>query len=395
MRILITGGAGFIGSHTADRLLEMGHEVAILDNLDPKIHPGGRPLYLPDGAEFIHGDVRDRSSVEKAIRGVDVIFHFAAYQDYMPDFSTFFHVNSVGTALLYEVMVEKGISPDRVVVASSQAVYGEGRYRCPEHGIFHPPIRSLHRLEAGQWEHPCPACGSEMVVDWSTEEEANPQNQYGLSKLTQEMISLNLGRRYDIPTVALRYSIVQGPRQSFHNLYSGVCRIFCLNALRGHTSVVYEDGHQLRDYVNIEDVVAANLLVMEEEDAVGKVFNVGGGTGYTVLEFAETVSMVLGEEIKLEVPGKFRFGDTRHVLSDTSKLKRLGWSPSHSPGKSVADYIGWIRELDVVRDASGEIFTEMERAGVVRDTLSCREGGTSMNEGRVGLSEESPKGRTS
>jgi dTDP-L-rhamnose 4-epimerase len=368
MRALVTGGAGFIGSHTADGLQDNGYDVVILDNLDPKIHPDGQPFYLPEGVELIHGDIRDKSTVEKALRDIDVVFHFAAYQDYMPDFSTFFHVNSVGTALLYEVIVERGLNLKRIVVASSQAVYGEGAYHCPEHGVQFPTVRPISQLEAGRWQHTCSACGGEMTVVWIDEEKSNPQNQYAMSKLTQEMIAVNLGRRYGIPTVALRYSIVQGPRQSFFNLYSGICRIFCLNALKGYPSIVYEDGQQLRDYVNIEDVVRANLLVMESDEAVGHVFNVGGGSGYTVMEFAETVSWVLKKDIELKIPGKFRFGDTRHILSSTEKLKRLGWSPLNSPKKSVSDYLKWIGELEEVPEASGQILEEMEEAGVVRET---------------------------
>jgi dTDP-L-rhamnose 4-epimerase len=367
MKALVTGGAGFIGSHTTMGLQGKGHEVVILDNLDPKIHPEGWPLDLPEGAEFVWGDVRDKTAVEKALQGVDIVFHFAAYQDYMPDFSTFFHINSVGTAMLYEVLVEKGNTPKRVIIASSQAVYGEGTYRCEEHGLFYPSTRSLRSLEAGIWDHTCPTCDGLAEAVWIGEDEFNPQNQYAVSKLTQEMIGFNLGDRYGIPTVALRYSIVQGPRQSFFNLYSGICRIFCLNAIKGCTSIVYEDGQQLRDYVNIDDVVDANLLVMEDDRAVGQVFNVGGGTGYTVLEFSETVSMVRGEDIKLEIPGKFRFGDTRHVLSNTTKLKDLGWNPHHTPKKSVSDYVEWISGLDVIESTEEEIFDNMVKAGVVRN----------------------------
>ncbi len=373
MKVLVTGGAGFIGSHTTVRLVEMGYDVVILDNLNPKVHPAGEPVDLPEGAHFIRGDVRDRSAVEEALDDVDVIFHFAAYQDYMPDFSTFFEVNSVGTALIYEVLVEKGITPERIVIASSQAVYGEGTYRCEEHGAFQPSIRSLEDLDGGRWEHRCPSCGRPVDPVWVGEDDVNPLNPYAMSKRTQEMIGLNLGARYEIPTVAMRYSIVQGPRQSFANLYSGVCRIFCLNALRGRPSTIYEDGQQLRDYVNVDDVVEANLLVMHDERAISQVFNVGGDSGYTVLEFAEMVSMVMGEEIELLIPGKYRFGDTRHVLSNTTKLKELGWNPTRSPRKSVTDYLNWLREIDLEGEAGDGIFEHMTRAGVVRETSRSRD----------------------
>lgn len=236
MKILVTGGAGFIGSHTVDRLLEEGYQVRILDNLQQRVHPKGRPAYLPPEAEFILGDVRDREALNKALQGVDTVFHLAAYQDHMPDFSTFFQVNTVSTALLYELLVENRCSVRKVVLASSQAVYGEGKYQCTndkchETGPQFPAQRPAEQLKKGDWEIHCTGCGEPMKQLPIDEATPHPHTSYGISKYALEMAALALGRRYEIPTIALRYSIVQGPRNSYYNAYSGACRIFTLSTL--------------------------------------------------------------------------------------------------------------------------------------------------------------------
>jgi len=366
MHILVTGGAGFIGSQTVDGLLKKGHQVRILDNLEKPIHRTGKPDYLPKEVEFIRGDVRNRSDLGKALKDIEVIFHFAAYQDYLPDFSKFFHVNSVGTALLYELIVEKSLPVKKAIVASSQAVYGEGKYSCGEHGVFSPNIRSTEQLERGQWEITCPGCEKIAIPQITDEETVNPQNQYAISKYSQELIALNLGKRYHIPTTILRYSIVQGPRQSFYNAYSGACRIFCLSAHFDRRLPIFEDGMQLRDYVNIEDVVNANLLVMDDPRANYRVFNVGGGKGYTVLEFAKIVAKVFGKKFNPELSGEFRFGDTRHIISSIAKLKALGWEPKNSVEKSVRDYHAWLNNRGVTEDILDYAEKKMKELKVVR-----------------------------
>ncbi|MBI4552178.1 MAG: SDR family NAD(P)-dependent oxidoreductase [Candidatus Latescibacteria bacterium] len=366
MHVLITGGAGFIGSHTADGLLERGHTVRILDSLEPPVHRASHPPYLPPGAEFIKGDVRSRDDLDRALRGVDAVIHLAAYQDYLTDFSRFFHVNAVGTALLYELIVAQKYPIQKVVVASSQAVYGEGKYECNDHGTLWPGGRPVEHLERGEWDIRCPVCRTALRPVPTDETAVNPTNSYAISKYTQELIALNLGRRYRIPTAAMRYSIVQGPRQSFSNAYSGACRIFCLRMQFGHPPVVYEDGRQLRDYVYIGDVVQANLLVLEREEADGEVFNVGGGRAVSVLEFARTVADVFGRPVEPEVAVKYRYGDTRHIISDISKLRRLGWTPEGSVSRSVREYVAWLRAQPDLQDYATQADETMSRMQVVR-----------------------------
>jgi dTDP-L-rhamnose 4-epimerase len=365
MAILVTGGAGFIGSHTSQALLEKRFEVTVLDSLDSKIHPERKPLFLPPGARLIVGDVRERKAWEEALEGVSAVFHFAAYQDYLTDFSTFYHVNAVGTALLYELIVEKRLPVEKIVVASSQAVYGEGKHACSEHGEQFPGPRGREKLERGEWEHTCPSCGRILNPLPTDEARVNPASSYAISKHTQETLAMNLGRQYGIPTTALRYSIVQGPRQSFYNAYSGACRIFCLAAMTRERAIVFEDGNQLRDYVNIGDVVRANVLALEDKKCDGEVYNVGGGRPYSVLEFLSIVMEISGRGIEVEKGRHFRAGDTRHIVSDIAKLKKLGWEPRHSPKKSVEDYLAWLEETGGRAGILSGAYRHMKRSRVV------------------------------
>jgi dTDP-L-rhamnose 4-epimerase len=366
VRILVTGGAGFIGSHTCDRLLSLGHDVVVLDALTPPVHQHGRPSYLSSDVDFYEGDVRNRDLVTNLLRRVDAVFHFAAYQDYLTDFSRFSDVNVVSTALLYEIIVGERLDLARVVVASSQSALGEGLYRCDRDGEIVPDMRPEAALGVGQWDIPCPRCGGPLEMQRTPERITNPQNAYGMSKLGEEMVALNLGRRYGIPTVALRYSIVQGPRQSVYNAYSGACRIFCLHYLQGLAPTLYEDGLAVRDYINIGDVVDANMLVLEDERAVGRVFNVGGGKPVTTEEFADIVMRQYGLSEPGKLTGEYRFGDTRHILSDISALQSLGWSPRRSPAVSVASYAAWLEDTPGLEDVLAQANARMRSLGVVR-----------------------------
>jgi len=366
MKILVTGGAGFIGSHTCDRLLALGHDVVVLDALTRTVHRTGRPEYVRPEIDFYEGDVRNRDLVTNLLRRVDAVYHFAAYQDYLPDFSRFSDVNVVSTALLYEIIVAERLDLLRVVVASSQAAMGEGLYQCPIDGEQVPGMRPENAVAAGQWDIPCPECGGPLEMQATPERISNPQNAYGMSKLSQEMIAINLGRRYSIPTVALRYSIVQGPRQSVYNAYSGACRIFCLSYLQGIAPVLYEDGGAIRDYVNIDDVVDANTLVLEDERATGRVFNVGGGKAVTTREFADIVMRQYGSDKAGVVTGEYRFGDTRHIMSDVSALRTLAWEPRHTPAESVAAYAAWLKNMEGLDGVLADANTRMRALGVIR-----------------------------
>jgi dTDP-L-rhamnose 4-epimerase len=373
VNVLVTGGAGFIGSHTVDALLARGDGVRILDALCPPVHPGSRPSYVPSEVELIVGDVRDKAAWEQALRGVDAVFHFAAYQDYMTDFSRFFAVNCTGTALLYEVAIERRLRLEKVVVASSQVVYGEGTYLCPSSDCpargqeVHPDARPDERLRQARWDHECSHCRARLEFIPSREYAvSNPQSAYALSKHSQELLAHRLGRRYGVPTVALRYSIVQGSRQSFFNAYSGACRIFSLCYLFGRPPIVYEDGLQLRDFVNVHDVVAANLLALDRRDADGRTFNVGGPTASTVLDFADVVRRRFGSDVFPLVQGAYRYGDTRHAISENDALLELGWEPIRGSEETVDAYATWLEDSPEVSDEVDAAREQMERAQVLR-----------------------------
>jgi len=366
MKILVTGGAGFIGSHTCDRLLALGHDLVVLDALTPPVHRNGRPAYLSSAVDFYQGDARNRDLVTNLLRRVDAVYHFAAYQDYLPDFSRFSDVNVVSTALLYEIIVAERLDLGPVIVASSQSAMGEGLYRCPADGEQLPGMRTEEALAAARWDIPCLECGGPLKMQATPERISNPQNAYGMSKLAEEMVAINLGRRYGIPTVALRYSIVQGPRQSVYNAYSGACRIFCLSYLQGIAPTLYEDGAAIRDYVNIDDVVDANILVLEDDRAAGRVFNVGGGKAITTREFADIVRRQYGSDQPGVVTGDYRFGDTRHILSDIGALRALGWDPKRTPADSVAAYAAWLDGMEGFDGVLAEANARMRTLGVVR-----------------------------
>jgi dTDP-L-rhamnose 4-epimerase len=397
-KILVTGGAGFIGSHTVDALLERGYRVSILDSLQLRVHPNGRPAWVPSEAEFIQGDAANPDDLARALESVDAVFHLAAYQDYLPEFSKFIHTNTESSALLFELIVSdpKRFPVKKIVFASSQAVCGEGRYVCtggtdvslteyerqsirPKHlrpaaavktgrghGVVLPPGRSLEQLERGTWEITCPVCGLEMEPLLIDEWTANPHTAYGISKYAIEKLAGQLGPRYGIPTVCMRYTYVQGPRNSFHNAYSGIARRFAMRIMHGMPPVVYEDGNQLRDYVNVRDIARANVLVMEKEEANFRVFNVGGGRAVTVLEFARIMLDAFGSKMEPLVPGEFRVGDTRHTVSDITPLRELGWNPVVPVEQNVRQYIDWLETQTVNQEYLLEAERIMRQSGVVR-----------------------------
>ncbi len=365
-RVLVTGGAGFIGSHTVDALLARGYDVRVLDLLVPPVHNGQVPEYLPKEVEFIKGDVRDRESMRRALRDVHVVYHMAAYQDYLPDFSTFFTTNAGSTALLYELILAEFRMVQLVVVASSQAVYGEGRHDCSLDGPVYPGPRSEEQLQRGQWEHACPKCGGRLEPGWTDESTMEPHNAYGLSKRDQDDIGLKIGRRYGVPSVALRYSIVQGPRQSFCNAYSGALRSFTVQLGAKTRPIVYEDGLQLRDYVGVRDVVRATLLPLDCSGMAYRSYNVGGDRSVIVLELAGLVAKAVGVDLAPEIAGLYRVGDTRHIRSDASALARHGWQAKQSLEDAVRSYTSWALASPGFHNAAKEAHRRMRELGVLK-----------------------------
>jgi len=365
-KVLVTGGAGFIGSHTVDLLLEKGYDVRVLDSLQPRVHPLGKPDYVPDAVDFRVGDVANRADMAAALDGVDYVMHLAAYQDYLPDFSTFIHTNTESTALLFELMVERKLPIKKLVFASSQAVCGEGPYQCATHGALVPDLRPVEQLERGDWELHCPRCGGYMEPLLIDEATVKPHTTYGISKYAIELLARSLGTRYGIPTACMRYTYVQGPRNSFFNAYSGICRIFALRIKHGLAPVCFEDGLQRRDYVNVRDVARANVIAMEAQAPEHGVFNAGGGRAVTVLEFARLMLQACDSSLEPEVPGQFRLGDTRHTVSDNSALEALGWKPTIPVEQNIREYLEWMARFESTKQYLDEADRVMRQQNVIR-----------------------------
>jgi dTDP-L-rhamnose 4-epimerase len=370
-RVLVTGGAGFIGSHSVDALLSRGYEVRVLDSLQPRVHARGKPDYIPREVEFIEGDAARPADLDHALLGVDYVLHLAAYQDYLTDFSTFIHVNSESAALLFELILRNRLPIRKIVFASSQSVAGDGRYNCEEHGVVTPGSRPIEQLERGDWEVHCPSCDRTMQSLLIDEATTRPHTAYSISKYAIELLAQNLGGRYGIPTACMRYTYVQGARNSFFNAYSGICRIFALRILHGLPPVCLEDGQQLRDYVNVRDVARANVLAMESTDLGQAVYNVGGGRAVTVLEFARITLDACGSSLEPSIPGQFRVGDTRHTVADISRMRRLGWEPSTPVEQNVREYLDWMsgfRDTKVYLDEAERAMRDQQiiRSAAVR-----------------------------
>jgi dTDP-L-rhamnose 4-epimerase len=371
---LVTGGAGLIGSHIVDEALAAGWRVRIMDALERQSHRRGLPPWVPAEAEFVKGDVRHRRDWERALEGVDIVFHEAAYGGYMPEIAKFIHVNSYGTALLLETIRERNLPVRKVVLASSQAVYNEGAYRCPVHGHFYGTTRPIAQLMAGDFAMHCPFCG-ERATPAPTDEDApmGGENVYAISKADQERLLISWGRATGIPVVALRYSCTYGPRQSLFNPYTGVIAIFCTRLLNDRPPVVYEDGQQSRDLVFVEDVARANMLVATDDRADGRVFNVGTGEAVEIGALARLLAARLGEEIEPLLPGEYRPGEMRALISDISRISALGFQPRTDLATGIDRFLDWIEAQGSVKDYFAQAERILRAKRVVKRSAGARE----------------------
>jgi dTDP-L-rhamnose 4-epimerase len=365
-KILITGGAGFIGSHLTDELLENGYQVRILDNLSPQVHgpDGQRPAYLHRDAELIIGDVRSPETVARALDGIDAVYHFAALVGVgqsMYQVSDYVGVNDLGTANLLQVLIDRPVQ--RLIIASSMSIYGEGLYQDGS-GQFHEGSeRTVEQLRRGEWE-PRNA-GGEPLQPVPTPEEKRPAlaSVYALSKFVQEKLCLTIGQAYGIETIALRFFNVYGPRQSLSNPYTGVLAIFASRLLNGNRPTIFEDGLQKRDFVHVHDVARACRLALERPAIAGQVFNIGSGNHYTVREIAEKLAEILGKQrLGTEISGRFRVGDIRHCFADIGLAHSLlGYTPSVLLEDGLLEMAEWLSDQVAV-----------DRFDEARRELSCR-----------------------
>lgn len=355
MKVVVTGGAGLIGSHVVDLLRARGDEVGILDSLEPVTHPNGKPSWVPAEAKFFYGHVQNAATARQAMRGCDAVIHLAAFGGFAPDAaSKMTAANALGTTVVMEAARAVGVR--KVVVASSQAVYGHGTVW---HGDgFLPAWRDPHRLANAEWG------GVSVRLPMSEDDPINLQTLYALSKFYAEHAALMLGAEFGIPTVALRFALTYGPRQSVSNPYTGICSIFATRLLNGLPPLIYEDGMQTRDFTYVEDVARACLLAADDSRADGQVLNVGTGVATTVMDFARLLQGELGGPDPV-CSGEYRPGDARHVVCDSSRLRALGWEPEVWVADGVRRYCEWFRE-----EAAGaevpDVGTAMREAGVVR-----------------------------
>ena len=371
IRALVTGGAGFVGSHLVDLLVERGHRVRVLDNLDPLAHPSGRvPAHLNRDAELRVGDLRDRDAVASALAGIDAVFHLGGVVgngESMVNVRRAVDVNSTGTATLLEETIARRDRVSRLVVASSMVVYGEGAYACVEHGRVPAPGRQFERLCRGDWEPRCPACGHELEPVPVTEDEPlRPTSVYGITKRDQEELCLVLGRAFGLEVVALRYLNVYGPRQALGNPYTGVAAIFAARILSGRPPRVFEDGRQIRDLVHVSDVVRATAAAMEAPRAAGRALNVATGRRIRIGELARALAAALGSDLDPEITGEFRAGDIRHCYAATARAEKLlGFSAERTLADGVPELAEWVAR-QTFDERGDEAVGRLRELGLVR-----------------------------
>jgi dTDP-L-rhamnose 4-epimerase len=367
-KILITGGAGFVGSHLADALLSEGHDVRAFDNLAPQVHSAGVPDYLSPEVELIHGDMRDSAAVRRAIDGVDVIFHLAAavgVGQSMYQIADYMGANTQGTAILLQNLLDAKNHIEKLVVASSMSIYGEGQYLCANCGDVAPGPRPSEQLSKKAWEVLCPKCGSGPTpVPTSESKPLQSTSVYALSKKDQEEICLLYGRTYGLPVVALRYFNIYGTRQALSNPYTGVAAIFASRLLNRRAPLVFEDGRQMRDFVSVHDVVAANLLALKSEKANGRALNIGSGMPISIHEVADALSRSLDLEMPGEITGKYRAGDIRHCFGDISAARELlGYEPRINFQNGISELVEWLRSQSA-EDKAENMVAELQTFGL-------------------------------
>jgi dTDP-L-rhamnose 4-epimerase len=363
-RVLITGGAGFIGSHLADELLEAGYAVRVFDNCAPQVHGAvhGPPPYLSSDVEFVRADIQDGAALRRALRGVDSVVHLAAMVGVgqsMYEVADYTAVNDLGTAILLQALLERPVG--RLVVASSMSVYGEGRYRSVEGEIVDTADRSALQLKAGRWE-PMDARGT-LLEPVPTPEDKRPNlsSVYALNKYAQERLCLLIGPAYDLPTIALRFFNVYGTRQALSNPYTGVLAIFASRLLNGNRPLLFEDGQQRRDFVHVRDVARACRLALEAPPSVRGVFNVGSGESRTICEVFQELAATMeasGGGVA-EITGRYRVGDVRHCFADITRARsELGFEPRIAFADGIVEFVAWLAEataIDRVEEATGEL----------------------------------------
>lgn len=368
VKTLVTGGAGFIGTHLVRQLVQRGDDVVVLDSLEAQVHDEAGSIAMPDGARFVHGSVADAAIVDDALDGVERVVHLGALVGVgqsMYEIERYVRDNTYATAVFLERLVAREPRPSRLVVASSMSIYGEGEYECATHGRVAPQPRPEEQLLARSWECVCPQCGHELTpVGTSERKPLIPTSVYAITKRDHEELSLVVGGAYGIPTVALRFFNVYGPGQALSNPYTGVAAIFASRLLNERSPIIFEDGLQSRDFIHVDDIVRGIVLALESEDAVGQAVNLGTGRASTVNEIASVLADGLGLELPGDVVGKYRAGDIRHCYADTEKANALlGFRSTVTLEGGMRDLVGWLADQEAV-DRVEAATTELVERGL-------------------------------
>jgi dTDP-L-rhamnose 4-epimerase len=361
--VLVTGGAGFVGSHLVDALVAAGHRVRVFDNFTPQVHGKQLPDYLSAEAELVGGDMRDPGALHQALEDIEVVFNLAAavgVGQSMYEISHYMGVNTQGTANLLQQILGRKSRVEKLIQASSMSVYGEGSYVCAQCGEMAPGLRSPARLRQKRWEIECPQCGTVLTpVPTPESKPLQCSSIYALSKRVQEEMALLFGRTYSMPVVALRFFNIYGPRQALSNPYTGVAAIFASRLLNGKAPLFFEDGRQMRDFVSVADAVQALKLAMERSEAAGRTFNIGSGEPVSIREVAARLAAALGSGIPAEPTGKYRAGDIRHCFADiTAAGTWLGYRPRVGLAEGIKDLVTWLRSQqpeDRAADAAAQL----------------------------------------
>jgi len=372
--ILVAGGAGFIGSNLALKLIEKGYVVTVLDNLSTQVHGTRRdsPLYrsIKGRVRFINGDVRHRSDWIKALEGQNIVVHLAAETgtgQSMYEIEKYIDVNVRGTAILLDILANETHNVNKVVVASSRAIYGEGKYKCRKHDVVYPFERQDRYMSKGDFEPKCPVC-HETAAMLPTDEESklHPSSVYGITKQNQEQMVMNICGSLGIPAVSLRYQNVFGPGQSLLNPYTGILSIFSTRMMNNNEINVFEDGFESRDFIYIDDVIRATILAIEKNEADGEVFNVGSGVATTVLEIAKVLKELYCSDVDISVTGDYRLGDIRHNVADLRKVEmKLAFTPGVEFKEGIQRFAEWVGTQDIHVDFYEKSITEMKTRGLL------------------------------